>query len=97
MKTKSAPSSSIRRPAISKHQRVAVDAGIHVLPVAVTGRTEHLQVFFRDVEHDERKADPLCGHARLCGAEKGGLKGDPQNLDPLFRDDLEGQDAVQTS
>ena len=67
-----------------EHQRVAVDAGVHVLPVAVPGRAEHLQVFLRDVENGEGQADPFGGRPGLCGAEKGGLKGDPQDLDPLL-------------
>jgi hypothetical protein len=69
VKSKSAHSSSIRH---FQHQRVAVDAGVHVLPVTVPGRTEHLHVFFRDIDHVEGKSDPPGGRPRLFGAEKGG-------------------------
>jgi hypothetical protein len=41
-------------PGHPKHQRVAVDAGIHIPPEAVTGRPQHLEVFCRDVENNER-------------------------------------------
>ena len=80
-----------------EHQRVAVDAGVHVLPIPVPGRVKHLQVLFRDIEDSQRKPDPSGGGPCLGGAEKRGFKGDTQNVDALFLDDLEGQRTVQAS
>lgn len=84
-------------PGDPKHQRVAVDARIHVPSEAVTGRPQHLQVLFGDIEHDERQAYPLRCRPRFRCAEKRRFKGDSQDLDTLFLDDFEGQDAIQTS
>ena len=78
-----------------QHQGMAIDAGVQVFSVTVAGRTEHPQMFFGDVDDVQRKADPPCGCPGLFGREERGRKGDPQDLDPLLLDHLEGQHAVQ--
>ena len=74
-----------------EHQRMAVDAGVHVLSVTVPGRMKHAQVFFRDVEIVVREARSSGGDPCPGGAEKRGFKGDSRNFDALFLNDLEGQ------
>ena len=82
-------------PGEAKHQSVAVDAGVEVAAVAVTGVLEHLQVDRADVAHQERNVDPGGGAAGLVGAEKRGDEGNSGNLHTLAFQGQGGQGAVE--
>jgi hypothetical protein len=54
-------------------------------------------MFVGNVQNGQGKADLRGGAAGFPCAEEGGLKGDPQDIDSLILDDLDGKDAVKTS
>jgi hypothetical protein len=76
---------------------MAINAGIHILPVSISGGFEHVQVPVCDIDDGQGKADYLRGDLCLGCIKKGGFKGNPLYVNSLFLDELYRKDAIQST
>jgi hypothetical protein len=80
-----------------KHQSMAVDTRIQVATISVTRRYKHLKMFIGNVHDVKVKADVSSGGQRFVSAEKGGGESKAGDIDILFLNQFNGQNAVKAA
>ncbi len=84
-------------PSLGQHERMAVNARVHVFSVAVPGGFEHYQMRMGEVDDSKGKADFFRGEPGPGSIEEGGFEGNSLDIDALLPDQLDRKDAVQTA
>ncbi len=75
---------------------MAVNAGVHVAPVSVSGFLEHFQKHGADIHGTGGNARNAPGSEPRFGTEKRGAESDTDELQRLLLEHLDRQDAVQS-
>ncbi len=67
-----------------KHQDVTVDTRVHVPSISVFRIANQLEVLLGNIDDPQRNLQLGCGPLGLLEAEKGSLKTDGQDFNPLI-------------